>query len=142
MVCWVGVFTPKVPHSVTRVGYYDSMERDMDLCREILLAIEAAPFANMFDSIEVEGYSAEQIYYHIWLLYSARLLDAVDASSMDGPRWHARKMTMAGHEFLEMARNQGNWKKAKEFIVQKGQTLSIESLKLVLPLILKHALGL
>lgn len=114
----------------------------MDLCREILLAIEAAPFANMFERIEVDGYSPEQIYYHIWLLHSAQLLDAVDASSMDGPRWHARKMTMAGHEFLEMARNKGNWQKAKLFIAEKGQTLSIESLKMVLPLILKHALGM
>ena len=75
-------------------------------------------------------------------MHSAGLLDAIDTNTLDGPRWNARKMTMAGHEFLEMARNRSNWKKAKEFIVQKGQTLSIESLKMVLPLILKHALGL
>ena len=89
-----------------------------------------------------DGYSAQKVYYHIWLLHSAGLLDAIDTNTLDGPRWNARKMTMAGHEFLEMARNRSNWKKAKEFIVQKGQTLSIESLKMVLPLILKHALGL
>jgi predicted transcriptional regulator len=118
------------------------MERDMDLCREILAAIEDAPFANYFERIEVDGYTQQQIYYHIWLLYNAGLIDAFDSSSMDGPRWNARKMTMAGHEFLEIARNDTNWKKAKDIIVSKGQTLSIEALKVVLPVVLRHALGL
>jgi hypothetical protein len=51
-------------------------------------------------------------------------------------------MTMAGHDFLEMARNNTNWNKAKTFIAEKGQTLTLEALKVVLISITKLALGI
>lgn len=41
------------------------MERDMDLCRDILAALEQAPFANVFAKIEIPGYTPEQVAYHI-----------------------------------------------------------------------------
>jgi hypothetical protein len=117
------------------------MQRDMDLCRKILLEIEDAGFANYFSRIDIDGYTQEQIHYHIWLLHSAGLIDAFDSSTTEGPKWHARKMTMAGHEFLEMSRNDTTWGKAKNFIIEKGQTLTIEALKIVLPVFVKQALG-
>jgi DNA-binding transcriptional ArsR family regulator len=114
----------------------------MELCREILVALEQAPFANSFSRLEIPGYSQEQVYYHIRLLYTAGLIDAINQSVQEGPRWIAQNMTMAGHDFLEMARNNTNWNKAKTFIAEKGQTLTLEALKVVLISITKLALGI
>ena len=106
-----------------------------------LAALEQAPFANVFATIEIPGYTPEQVAYHIYPLHTAGLIGAVNASVEGGPRWFAQNMTMAGHDFLDLARNNTNWNKAKSFIAEKGQSLTIETMKAVLMSITKHVLG-
>jgi hypothetical protein len=51
-------------------------------------------------------------------------------------------ITWQGHDFLDLAHNDTNWHKAKSWVLDKGQALTLEAMKLVLPVILKQSLGL
>ena len=81
------------------------MKRDMDLARLILMRIESQENYSDDISCEFNGYTDEQVRYHIMLLNEAGLLDALDASSMKGINWIPRRLTWQGHEFLESARD-------------------------------------
>ncbi|MCF6156804.1 MAG: DUF2513 domain-containing protein [Candidatus Brocadia sp.] len=60
------------------------MKRDMDLVRQILLAIEAHKDMKQKIKLEIEGYSEEQIMYHVKILADAGLIEATDVSSFEG----------------------------------------------------------
>ena len=59
------------------------MKRDMDLVREILLALEAQEEAFSPQRLEIDGYSAEQIGYHCYIMDEAGLLEAADTTTFD-----------------------------------------------------------
>lgn len=115
------------------------MKRDMDLARQILFAVEAEPTPDAELRPEVGGYSAEVIAEHVRLLHEAGLLRAIDGSSMDGLDWIATGLTWNGHEFLDAARDDSRWKRAKELAIAKGGALAFETLKIALGLLLRDA---
>lgn len=118
------------------------MQRDMDFVRKILLVLEArGPEPATIP--EVEGRSADEVGYHLWLLWKGGFIEAIDATSMADltPRIIPTSLTWQGHEFLDLARNKTNWNKAKSWILDKGQALTLEAMKVVLPVILKQSLG-
>lgn len=108
------------------------MKRDMELVRKILLAVEEAEDIEGGIQPEIEGYSDAQVTYHSGLLYNAGLITAMDASSMDGPAYIITGLTWEGHDFLEAARNETVWKKAKEIIKNKGGGMTLDILKQLL----------
>jgi hypothetical protein len=105
------------------------MKRDMDLIRSILLEIEKLPPTDEISELLIEGTDADEINYHLKLLHQAGLIEAVNASSMDGDAWIIRSLTWNGHEFLEASRNQTLWNKTKALVMEKGGGLSFEVLK-------------
>jgi len=52
------------------------------------------------------------------------------------------RLTWAGHEFLDAARNETVWKKASERIKKSGVDVTISLLKDILNQLLKQSLGL
>ena len=50
------------------------MKRDMDLVREILLAIESFPFDGDAHEILIQGRSQDEVAYHLKLLCEAGLI--------------------------------------------------------------------
>jgi len=98
------------------------MKLDMDLVRKILIVLEEYPhgFYNQF--LSIEGYSEEQIGYHITLMEEAGLLRAIDATSMESqsPEAMPQRLTWQGHEFLDACRDDGRWAKAKDIFRQAG----------------------
>ena len=83
------------------------MKRDMKLCKEILVQTE-----NHFSqrgepvSIQVEGYSDDEIGYHIYLLAQAGMIEVLDFTSMvNAWSWRAQSLTWAGHDFLDSIRD-------------------------------------
>ena len=116
------------------------MKRDMDLMRRILFEVENWPFTGGFDTIVVPGRAKEEVAYHVYLLKDAGLIEAVDASTHDGPQWYPRNLTYQGHEFLDAARDDTRWENAKEKVLRTTGALSLESLKIVLGTLIKHAL--
>ncbi len=53
------------------------MKRDVELARLILMRIEAQENYHDNISCEFEGYTDEQVYYHIMLLHEAGLVNAM-----------------------------------------------------------------
>jgi hypothetical protein len=87
------------------------MKRDMDLIRAILLEVEKSTSPGGCQ-IKVPGHSPEELYYNAQLAQEAGLIEAsfLDNSSA----FHVLRLTYAGHEFLDAARNDTLWVKAKE----------------------------
>ena len=54
------------------------MKRDMDLVRQILLDTENIPFlrSGQFYEPKIEGYSQEEVSYHVKLLHEAGYIEA------------------------------------------------------------------
>lgn len=108
------------------------MKRDMDLCRKILLAIEG----DRFGAFHKEN-DHSMVSYHTWLLIDAGLVEgkAINFSSKTGkyPTGAVPEgLTWAGHDFLDAARNDTHWNRAKDVVIGATGGLSIELLKVVL----------
>lgn len=105
------------------------MKRDMDLVREILLKMEAD------NSVEyITGYSTEQVEHHVHLMVEAGLLKGAPITAV-GDRYQralALGMTWQGHDFLDAARSETIWERAKRAITAQGGGLAIDVLKAVL----------
>jgi DNA-binding transcriptional ArsR family regulator len=116
------------------------MKRDMDLIRSILLEIEKNPQPMMWVDLLITGHTHDEISYHVMLLYEAGLIDANDVSSADGMDWKAKRLTYQGHEFLDSAREETLWNKAKETVKRTTGTLTIEAMKIALSSLIRAAL--
>jgi len=119
------------------------MKRDMDLIRKLLLQLEELDGTGVSPSNLLEGYTGEQIGYHAFLLADAGLAIGCDCSSSSSflPQYDLNGLTWNGHEFLDAARNETNWKKAKErFSGVGGFSLSV--LKELLVALMKQQIGL
>ncbi|MGA3094330.1 MAG: DUF2513 domain-containing protein [Dehalococcoidales bacterium] len=97
-----------------------SMKRDMDLIRQMLLAIEAEPSGWAPDKLEIPNYTQEQINYHAVLLGEAGLAIVGDISTGENPAAMVSRLTWAGHEFLDASRENQIWNQAKDAIAKIG----------------------
>jgi DNA-binding transcriptional ArsR family regulator len=111
-----------------------AMKRDIDLARQILLAIEENPDAdgNGCVDVQVKGHDERNISYHIMLLSEAGLVEARDASDSEGLCWMAMRLTHDGHEFLDTSREEGIWQKAKKAVAEKAGGVSLDVIKALL----------
>ena len=110
------------------------MKRDMDLCRKILLKIEAWPTTLAPKPVQVEGYTQEQVGYHAWMLAEEGLIEGADTTGM-GQAVHSflpRCLTYEGHDFLEDARNDTRWKRAKDALAKLGGPMTVAAFRTVL----------
>jgi hypothetical protein len=101
----------------------------MELIREIMLRIETDR-----NPLEVEGYDREIVEGHLEILVEADLVKAQTAHSGTGsliligrPR-----LSWAGHEFLDAARNNTVWERAKKTLGDKMASVSFSVLKTLL----------
>jgi len=101
----------------------------MDLARTILLRIEAEPKPDSWIEVKVDGRSSEEVSYHVKLLAEAGLIEAHDLTTRGGFDWRPSQLTWAGHEFLDAARSEGRWAKAKKFMVEKAGSITFEAMK-------------
>jgi hypothetical protein len=115
------------------------MKRDMDLIRQILLKIEEHPYDLDWVELELEGYSPREISYHVMLLAQASLIEADNLSTFGDPQWEAKSLTWQGHEFLEAAKDESRWNKAKKLVKEKGGGMIFEVLKTSLIELAKNA---
>jgi len=118
------------------------MKRDMDLVRKILLELEDTPYELGGFDLELEGYSPDQISYHVMLLNEAGLIEANDLSNLSRTEWRPKRLTWAGHEFIEASRDESRWEKAKNIMKEKGSGMVFDVLRSVLiQLMTKAVLG-
>lgn len=96
------------------------MKRNMDLIRQILLAVEAHSSGYMPCELNIEDSSEEEIAYHTCLLKEAELIDGIESESRGGREVVPIRLTWAGHEFLDASREPTRWQEAKEVIGRIG----------------------
>jgi uncharacterized protein DUF2513 len=97
------------------------MKRDMDLARQILLEVEKYPHNyGMGIELDIPDHSAEEIEYNVILLRDAGLVLLNDSSRAGPEPYMPTRLTWEGHEFLDAARDDGRWEKAKGAMAQVG----------------------
>ncbi|MBM4034844.1 MAG: DUF2513 domain-containing protein [Planctomycetes bacterium] len=120
------------------------MKRDLDLVRKILFAVEEHASGFAPTDLHVEGYTKAQIGYHAYLVVDAGLAQGEDVTDTDseGPEWMITALTWKGHEFVEAARDDSRWERAKRMVADKGGSITFDLLKQLLTSLMKGALGL
>ena len=105
------------------------MRRDMDLLRAILLAVEGND--DPFELIDpgVEGHAELAVCRHIALAAEAGLITARDRSAIGVYYWSAGQLTWAGHEFLDLVRDETLWTEAKRLVEHATGSLAFELLR-------------
>lgn len=90
----------------------------MDLVRLLLLKLESmsddAHSVSILDpaGFDLEGYSAEQVDYHLNLLVDANLVDQGGSGALSG--FMFKQLTWAGHDFLDSVRDDEIWRRARD----------------------------
>jgi hypothetical protein len=111
------------------------VKRDMDLLRSLLLKVEEQSPNGPFTTIEIPGHSEDEVRYHARLAQGAGFVEA--DFMMDG--FIVTGLTWAGHEFLDAAREDKLWNKAKQTVLTNAGTLTLEALKIALSLLMQQA---
>ena len=76
------------------------MKYDDNLVYEILLRLEQSSTPGSGDEIEIDGYSREEISYHIKKMHEQVLVEGKDVSSFGNLHWIAVDLTSMGHKKL------------------------------------------
>jgi len=120
-----------------------NMKRDMDLIRRMLLEIEADDHGYVSRNIEIDGYTQEQINYHAFLLGEAglALVSSIEDNRSKSPEAQVVRLTWAGHEFADSARENQRWNQAKDSINKIGGA-SIQIWVALLTELIKRNLGI
>ena len=109
------------------------MKRDIDLLRRILLDLESGSSA-LHDGSE----DPQTLHYHIQLLHDAGL---IVADELVPGQWWPERITWAGHEFLDLARNDISWNRAKSNVASKVGSAPFEIVQELLARDLRSALS-
>src|ERR1017187_6285328 len=92
------------------------MKRDMELIRWLLIEQESG------ESLpEVTRYPEDVQLYHFKLLADTNLIEASFIPEVGVPKQALiRRITWAGHDFLDSSRDSKLWKMAKDHIIKPG----------------------
>lgn len=104
------------------------MRRDMDLLRAILLAVEENPDPYELVTPKIEEHDELEVCHHIALLADAGLVTARDRSAIGVYYWSAGHLTWAGHEFLDLVRNDALWDEIKRRVHEASDGLAFSEL--------------
>ncbi|MBN1510624.1 MAG: DUF2513 domain-containing protein [Phycisphaerae bacterium] len=113
----------------------------MDLIRDVLFAVENSGDTPLLVLPEIAGRSRTEIDYHLRLLVTAGLLDAI-CHRTEKHVVTVLGLTWAGHEFLDAARNEGIWSKVREKLGSTLVSVPFEILKELLLSLCRQQVGL
>jgi len=118
------------------------MKRDMDLCRQILLAAESVGGDSTSILRELREQDDKKVFEHAVLLREAKLIDVTIERGQHQVVWKINRLTWAGHDFLDASRDEGRWVKIKDRLGDAWSTVSFTLLKEMLDDLAKKAFGL
>jgi len=103
------------------------MRRDMDIIRLLLLQLEGDEKA----AEKLKGYDEPLVVYNAALLVDSGLVEGAVARGGDNEPFNVAMdhMTWAGHDFLDAARDETLWKKAKQNIMKPAASYTFEIVK-------------
>ncbi|PPJ42320.1 DUF2513 domain-containing protein [Pseudoxanthomonas sp. KAs_5_3] len=125
-----------------------TMTRDDDLIRKLMLILEQAnSYVN--DNLVVEGYTRDQIAYHLGLIVRAGYAEGPQprySSSGSDPTIPlavvVNRLSPAGHDFIAALRDDTVWAKVKERLAKVGGSASLDVIGQVGASVAKQMLGL
>jgi hypothetical protein len=108
-----------------------SMKRDVDLIRQLLFDIERQGPECAVDALRHAPADQidERLRYHLRLLIDAGLAKETERTSAGQP---CVRLTSAGHEFLDLCREDARWREAKWIVQNETGGLSLSVLRAVL----------
>ena len=120
------------------------MQRDMNLVRQILLKIEEHEHGRAQRSLDIADYSEDQIGYHVYIMIEGGLLEGADVTQMGSKTFEAipTRLTWAGHEFLDAARDDSRWNRALQTARDQAGSVTIGVMTQLLTAMMKQSLGL
>lgn len=120
------------------------MKRDFDLIRLILKDIESLPAGYYTNDFKYDGeYDQATIYGHIDLLIEEKFINGIaHKSSGNVDRIHVTGLTWKGHDFIDAAKDDTLWNKAKETILKPTAAITFTILLEWLKKEAKNQLGL
>jgi DNA-binding PadR family transcriptional regulator len=91
------------------------MKRNLDLVRELLLAIEERDNGSG-DWVALDDLCPDEntLYYHLVRMHQAGYIDGVDRNLIGVQSFLAQSLTNAGHDFLDSIRDPEIWRQTKE----------------------------
>ena len=94
----------------------------MDLVRMILVRLESSPGGPASPDLGIQSFSPQEIAYHAHIMMQEGLIEGVDVTTLEssGREVEPTNLTWKGHEFLDLARDQDRWNKAKAVIAKVG----------------------
>jgi hypothetical protein len=120
------------------------MKRDMDLVRKLLMAIEAHEHGYAPPDLKIPGYSEEQVRYHVHLMGEAGLLEVADVTvrRSTSPQAIPISMLWDGHDFLDAARSDSIWDRAKKHLGAEWVSVPFDVLKGLLVKLINQSVGI
>ena len=121
------------------------MKRNMDLVREILLQIESTEPGKTIE-LDIPDTGEEEIGQHVELMIGHGLIEGKAIPSGTGTAhrildYWINSMTWEGHDFLDAARNDTIWEKAKKKCLEATGGLAFDTLKACLVEFGREAIG-
>jgi len=104
------------------------MKRNMDLVRQILLALEAHEDPAGMANVEIEGQDHAEVNCHLTIMVEASLIYGQEYTheTVDDTLWMYVRLTWKGHEFVNAARDDKRWAEVKaQLAAVGGGTLAI-----------------
>jgi hypothetical protein len=97
------------------------MERNMDLIRQIAMAMTQGEDGWAPRPLRIEGYTATQIGFHQLLMLEGELVVGREITAFGGPpEAVASRLTWKGYEFLAAAKEPTRWEQAKALVTKGG----------------------
>jgi hypothetical protein len=132
------------------------MKRDWNLLRWLLNQSEScgggypivvtddAQYSSQHYKLDIGKRNFGEVCEHILLLGDAGLAEVRDLGrTFDGPSGVViDRLTMAGHDFLDSARDENRWKKAMTTVKEKGGAVTVGVLTQILSTLVKQSFGL
>jgi len=113
----------------------------MDLVRRILLELEKMPEAEFSTTtFYMDGVDDELTNYHIQLLVDAGLIhhEKEESPALPARVYISRyRLSWQGHEFLDLMKQDTNWKHAKEVMAKTGGM----AFEILIKILLQYAAG-
>ncbi|MDR9817586.1 MAG: DUF2513 domain-containing protein [Candidatus Methanoculleus thermohydrogenotrophicum] len=99
------------------------MKREPDLIRKILFKLEddnEAFYSFGYKDVPIEGYSPEEVYYHLNLMMDAGLVHTESFRIGKFPSRHVVGLSWRGQDLLDYARDDALWSQAVEIATTVG----------------------
>ncbi len=105
------------------------MQRDLELIRRLLIAIEKLPYPNQYISFPWSEPCADVISYHVNLMQQGGLIQATENKLSCFNEWNDVCLTWKGHELLELIRAEENWQEAQNAVEKRSHGNNLELIK-------------